>query len=71
MTLANLKQFICLKIVPLMILGIYEVHINIKNRIYNFSNSLIESEKLQTKKVLTDEKNFIDLVNYFTMLTVS
>ena len=71
MTLANSKQFICLKIVYLMILGIYEIYINIKNWICNFSNSLIESEKLETKKFLIDEKNFKDLVSFFTMLTAS
>ena len=50
MALANLKQFICLEILYLLILGIYKIHSNIKNRICNFSNSLIKSEKLKVKR---------------------
>ena len=30
--------------------GIYKIHINIKNRICSYTNSLIELEKLETKK---------------------
>ena len=40
--------------------------INIKNRICNYSNSLIESEKLETKNILINEKIYKDLVIYFT-----
>ena len=49
-----------------MIVVIYKVHINTKNRICNFSNSLIESEKLKAEKFLIGEKNYKDLVVYFT-----
>ena len=33
------------------------MHINIKNRIFNYSNSLIEPEKLETENILINEKN--------------
>ena len=46
--------------------GIYKMHINIKNRISNYSNSLYESEKLETGNFSIDEKNYEDLVTYFT-----
>ena len=48
-----------------MIVQIYKMHINIKNRICNFSNSLIESAKLKTENRIK-EKNYKDLVIYFT-----
>ena len=32
----------------------------------NYFNNLIESEKLETENVLIDEKNFKDLMIYFT-----
>ena len=37
------------------------MHINIKNRIYNSCNNMIESEKLETENSLIDKKNYIDL----------
>ena len=37
------------------------MHLNFKNRICNFSNSLIESEKLKTENILIHEKNYKDL----------
>ena len=42
------------------------MHVNIKNRICKYFNNLIESEKLETKNILIDEKNFKDSVTYFT-----
>ena len=54
-----------------MIVGIYKMHTNIENQICNYCNSLIKSEKLETKTILIDEKNYKDLVVYFTMLRVS
>ena len=55
-----------------MIAGIYKMDINIKNRIYNYSNSLIEREKLEVEIILIDEKT-IRIWCYIcsTMLTVS
>ena len=37
------------------------MHINIKNRIYNSSNNMIESEKLEPENILINKKNYIDL----------
>ena len=37
------------------------MHINIKNRIYNSSNNMIESERLETENILIDKKNYMDL----------
>ena len=42
------------------------MHIKIKSRICNYFNNLIESEKLKNKNILVDEKNFKNLVIYFT-----
>ena len=42
------------------------VYINIQNRICNNSNSLTELENLETENILIDEKNYKDLVIYFT-----
>ena len=54
----------------LMFVGEYKMHfkeINIKNRVYNYHfGNLIKAKKLGTKKILFDEKNFKDLVIYFT-----
>ena len=39
----------------------------IKNRVYNYhSDNLVEAEKLDTKNILIDEKNYQDLTIYFT-----
>ena len=70
MTLANLKQFICWKILCLMILRIYKMQmkdINTKNRVCNcYFGSLIKAKMLETKNSLIDEKNYKDLVIYHT-----
>ena len=68
MTLANLKQFICSKILFFMIVDIYikKKHINIKNRISKYSDKLIESQKTETENISINEKNYKDLVIYFT-----
>ena len=42
------------------------MHINIKNPICNHSNDLIKPEKIETKIILINKKNFKDLVIYFT-----
>ena len=40
--------------------------INIKNRIYNcYCDNLIKARKLETEKILIDEKNRKDMVIYF------
>ena len=53
-----------------MIVDTYKMHfkeINIRNRVHNYYfNCLIKARKLETKKNLIDEKNYIDLVIYFT-----
>ena len=70
MTLANPMQFICWKILHLMIAGIHEIYIkeiNIKKRVYNYYfDKLVKEKKLETKNMLIDEKNYKDLVIYFT-----
>ena len=67
MMLANLKQFICSKILFFMIVDIYKKkHINIKNRICKYSDKLIESQKTETENISINEKNYKDLVIYFT-----
>ena len=45
-----------------MTMAIYKMHINIKDRVCNFSNSLMKSEKLQAENILIDNKNYKDLV---------
>ena len=54
MTLANLKQFIYWKILYLMVMGIYKMHIkeiNIKSRVCNYYfDNLIKAKKVETKK---------------------
>ena len=49
-----------------MIVGIYKMHINIKNRFHNHSGDLIRPEQTETKNIFIDEKNFKDFVIYFT-----
>ena len=40
---------------------------NTKNRVYDYYfGNLIKAKKLETKKILIDEKNLKDLVIYFT-----
>ena len=40
---------------------------NTKNRVYDYYfDNLIKAKKLETKKILIDEKNLKDLVIYFT-----
>ena len=44
----------------------------IKNRVYNYhSDNLVEAEKLDTKNILIDEKNYQDLTIYFTRYVYS
>ena len=40
--------------------------INIKNRVYNYFDNLINPKKLETKYILLEEKSYKDLVFYFT-----
>ena len=40
--------------------------INIKNRVYNYFDSLVKVKKLDTKIFLIDEKQYQDFVIYFT-----
>ena len=53
-----------------MIVHIYKVHtkkINLKNRVCNYCfDNFIKAKRLQTKNILIDEKNYKDLVIYFT-----
>ena len=48
-----------------MIVVICKMHINIKNLICNYSNNLIESEKLETENILIFEEKYKDLVICF------
>ena len=49
----------------LMTVGIYKIHVSIKDRIFNCSISLIASGKLKTENILIDKKSCKDLVTYF------
>ena len=53
-----------------MILGIQKKHIkesNIENRVYKYYfNNLIKTKKLETENISIDEKNYKDMVIYFT-----
>ena len=41
--------------------------INIKNQLYSYHfDNLVKAKKLETKKILIDEKNCKDLIIYFT-----
>ena len=40
--------------------------INIKNRVNHYLDNLIQSKKIGTKNISIDEKNYKDLVIYFT-----
>ena len=42
------------------------MHINIKKQVHNHSDDLIKPEQIEAKNVLIDERNFKDLVIYFT-----
>ena len=42
------------------------MHISIKNRVHNHSNDLIKPEKVEIKNILLNQKNFKDLMIYFT-----
>ena len=41
------------------------MHVNIKNRFHNYFDDLIKPEKMETKNILFDEKNFKYLVICF------
>ena len=59
-----------LKVLCLKIVDIYKMHIkeiNIKIRVFDYFDNLIKVKKLETKSVLSDRKNYKDLVIYFTI----
>ena len=64
----KLLQFICWKILCLMIVGINKVHlkkISIKNGVCNYYfDNLMKAKNLKTKNILIDEKNYNNLVIY-------
>ena len=65
--LANITQFICLKILCLIIVFLYKMHfkqINIKNKVHNYYDNLTKAEKFETKNILIDEKNYKNLIIY-------
>ena len=68
--LPNLQQFVCSKNMCLMIVGIYKKDIkenNIENKVYKYYfNNLIKTKKLETENISIDEKNYKDMVIYFT-----
>ena len=55
----------------LMIVGIYKKDIkenNIENKVYKYYfNNLIKTKKLETENISIDEKNYKDMVIYFTI----
>ena len=58
-------EAVCWKILYLVIVGIYKMHIKeikIKSRVFN---NLIKSKNLKTRNILIDKKNYDDLVIYF------
>ena len=69
-TLVNLRQFICQKILCFMIASIYKMRmgeINIKNKVYNyyFDNS-VKAKKTDTNNILIGQKHCKNLMIYFT-----
>ena len=54
-----------------MIVGIYKKDIkenNIENKVYKYYfNNLIKTKKLETENISIDEKNYKDMVIYFTI----
>ena len=48
MTLANLKQFIYLENLCLVIVGIYKTQINIKNQVHYHYENLIKPKKIRS-----------------------
>ena len=68
--LANPMQFIILKVLCLMVVNLYKMHykqITIENRVYNcYFDYYIKSKKQETKNIFIDEKNYKDMVIYFT-----
>ena len=49
----------------------YMIEINIKNRLYNYYfDHLIKTKNLETKNNLINEKNYKDLVIYFSRYEV-
>ena len=77
MTSATLKQFVCKKILFLtMIVGVSKkIHIqdvNIKSRVYNYYfDNLVKVKKLETTNILIDDKNYKDLLIYFSRYVYS
>ena len=70
MKLPSLNLFIYYESLCLIIPGIYKNAcqiINIKNQVFNyyFGNAL-KVKKLETRNILIDEKNYRDLMIYFT-----
>ena len=64
-------QFICEKILFLMVLGIYKMHVkesNTKKRVYNYYfDNLSKEKKVETKNIKKLKlKNYKDLQIYFT-----
>ena len=70
MVLADLKQFICWKILFLVIVDVCQMHIkeiSIENRVYNYYfDHLIKAKELETESILIDERDHKDLAIYFT-----
>ena len=70
MVLADLKQFICWKILFLVIVDVGQMHIkeiSIENRVCNYYfDYLIKAKELDTESILIDERDYKDLAIYFT-----
>ena len=42
------------------------MYIKFMNRVHNYSDDLIRAKIIETKNIFNDEKNFKDVVIYFT-----
>ena len=56
MTLSNLEQLIYQKIMYLMIVGLFKIHIDIKDRICNHYDDSVKSEKIESQNILINKK---------------
>lgn len=56
MTLSNLEQLIYQKIMYLMIVGLFKIYIDIKDRICNHYDDSVKSEKTESQNILIDKK---------------
>ena len=56
MALSNLEQLIYQKIMYLMIVGLFKIYIDIKNRICKHYDDSVKSEKIESQNFLINKK---------------